>query len=480
MKRTRAGIMIAAVGSGSGKTTITCALLDVLKRKGLCVSAFKCGPDYIDPMFHRKIIGVPSHNLDRFFMGTEQLRGLYDSYTKENGIAVVEGAMGLFDGLGGIREEGSAYEAASILGLPVILIVDAHGMGRSLLPLLAGFLSYDREKRIAGVILNRTSENFYHNIAPVIEDELGLLTLGFMPARKDLVIESRHLGLKLPGEMEGLRTKIRNAAEILEKNVSIAKILKIACGISREETGPPEMSQGGLAYLRPRTPDQGDATVRIGVARDEAFCFYYEENLKLLEQAGAELVFFSPIHGEKLPDNLAGLLIGGGYPELYARELEENAGMRGDVYRACKGGMPFLAECGGFMYLHEALENAEGETYSMCGALPGKCFHAGKLIRFGYIELEEKNGFFLKDGARIKGHEFHYYDSENNGQSCIAQKPVSGQRFECVHANPNQFFGFPHLYYPSCPAFAEHFLEEARAFRKEKTSAKAHMFQSGM
>lgn len=458
------GIMLAAVKSGSGKTTLTCALLESLKENGLNPQAFKCGPDYIDPMFHREVIGVPSHNLDSFFLKEEQLREMYSECMEGKGIAVVEGAMGLFDGFGGISEAGSAYYVAGILQLPILLIVDAHGMGCSILPLLAGFLQYDKEKRIAGVILNKTSEHFYKNIAPLIEGELKLPVLGYLPKKKELTLESRHLGLKMPEEIQNLKKQISQAAKLAEESVSIDKVVgiaELAGNISIPEK--PVLSKGfeteAAVMVNP---------VKIGIASDEAFCFYYEENLKLLEKMGAELVPFSPLYDAKLPEELDGILLGGGYPELYAKQLEQNHSMREAVRAAIKAGMPSLAECGGFMYLHNALENEKGDAYAMCGVVLGKCFYTGKPVRFGYIELEEKEATFLKKEAVIKGHEFHYYDSEDNGQDCIARKPITNRNWECVHSVKNQFWGFPHLYYPSNPDFARHFIEEAKLFQKQK------------
>lgn len=455
------GIMLAAVKSGSGKTTLTCALLELLKEKGLNPQAFKCGPDYIDPMFHREVIGVPSHNLDCFFASKEQLREIYLDSMDGKGMAVVEGAMGLFDGLGGISEEGSAYQVAAILRLPIVLIVDAHGMGRSILPLLAGFLQYDKEKRIAGVLLNKTSGHFYQAIAPVIETELKLPVLGYLPKKKELALESRHLGLKLPEEMEDLKKQICQAAKLVEESVSIEKVVELA---GRAENLP----IAEKAVLSKGLETEVNAVVKIGIARDEAFCFYYEDNLKLLEKMGAELVAFSPLHDTRLPEGLDGIVLGGGYPELYAKQLEQNASMREAVRNAIAAGMPSLAECGGFMYLHHALEDEKGNTYAMCKVVPGKCFYTGKLVRFGYIELEEKEAVFLKKETAIKGHEFHYYDSENNGQDCIAKKAITERSWECVHSEKGYFWGFPHLYYPSNPDFAEHFIREARLFQKQK------------
>lgn len=475
-ERTAPGIMLAAVKSGSGKTTLTCALLRALKDRGLAPCAFKCGPDYIDPMFHREVIGVLSRNLDPFFSEEGQLRDIYLETERDRGIAVVEGAMGLFDGLGGISEAGSAYQVACALDLPILLVVDARGMGRSIVPLLSGFLQYDREKRIAGVILNKTSEQFFRKISAVIEGELNLPALGFLPCRREFEVESRHLGLRLPAEIGELKERLGTAAKTLEQCADVDRILEIAGRGGRFE----RYDQPGLADRVGRTgraDERGPAgkgmpleegRVRIGVARDEAFCFYYEENLRLLEEKGARLVSFSPLHDERLPEDLDGILLGGGYPELYAAQLENNVSMRASVRQAIGRGLPSLAECGGFLYLHETLRDRSGREYAMCGALPGKCFDTGKLVRFGYVELAEQSPIFWKEGAAIKGHEFHYYESENNGGDCLAKKPLTGAQWRCAHETKRSFWGFAHLYYPSNPDFASHWIEEARLYRKER------------
>ena len=214
------GMVLAAPQSGSGKTTITCALLAAMKNRKFAVRAFKSGPDYIDPMFHRQVIGVPSRNLDTFFSGADQIRELYGYDRESFSYSVIEGAMGLYDGLGGTQKEGSAYHLAQTLDLPVVLVLDARGMGRTMVALLAGILQYDRDHRIIGVILNRTSEGFCRTMTPVIEKELGLPVLGCFPVQKNLHLESRHLGLKMPQEMEGLRKQVNQAAEKLEKTAA--------------------------------------------------------------------------------------------------------------------------------------------------------------------------------------------------------------------------------------------------------------------
>lgn len=446
-------IMIAAAKSGSGKTLLTCALLESLKRRKICTAVFKCGPDYIDPMFHKKIIGVPSYNIDSFFSNKEQLRSLFLDNKREADISLLEGVMGLFDGLGGIKEEGSAYHIASILKTPIILVIDVHGMGRSVIPLISGFLKYDREKLICGVILNRTSKNFYETIKPVIEEELGISLFGFYPNRKDIHLKSRHLGLKMPNEIYDLKEQIGKAAECLEASVEVERIIAAAKAAEK------------LDYNKRVTLKHID-TVKIGIAQDDAFCFYYEDNLRLLEEAGAELMPFSPIKDKALPDGICGILLGGGYPELFAKSLSENKKMKIAVRSAINTGIPSIAECGGFMYLHEQIENTQGECYPMCGVLRGKCYDTGKLVRFGYVEIMEKQKYFLQRNASIRGHEFHYYDSTSNGDCCITVKPVSGKEGTCIHEGENYWWGFPHIYYPSCPQFAVHFVMKAKKWKE--------------
>ena len=471
-------IMIAAPKSGSGKTTITCGLLQIFKENGEDISSCKCGPDYIDPMFHRQVLGIPARNLDTFFTGEDGTRKLFLKDRRENEFVVMEGVMGLYDGLGGIREEGSSYHLARVTQTPVILVVDAKGMGKSVIPLIAGFLAYDKAQLIRGVIFNRMSAVYYEILKSLAEEELGIAVLGYFPENKDLQIASRHLGLCMPGELENLQEQIRMTAEKLRETVDISKLLQIAEEAEiledemTEEGAFPKKECGEAAAKESRsTENDGAIHPRIAVARDEAFCFYYEENLRLLEQAGAELVYFSPLHDRALPENVHGLLLGGGYPELYAGQLSENNAMRTAIREAVTSGLPTVAECGGFLYLHTTLTDKEGHSYPMAGVLPGKCFDTGKLVRFGYIELEETVGHFLPLGGRIRAHEFHYYDSEDNGADCTAAKPTTGRSYPCVHAGETQWYGFPHLYYPSCPEFAERFVEKAvqyKQHRKEK------------
>ncbi|MCR5149492.1 MAG: cobyrinate a,c-diamide synthase [Eubacterium sp.] len=444
--------MIAAPGSGSGKTLITCGVISLLKRKGYRPRAFKCGPDYIDPMFHKKALGIPSRNLDTFFTGKDMTRALYQQPEGDyiHDISVVEGVMGLYDGLGGVREEGSSYDLAEKLRIPVILVVDAHGMSRSIIPLVSGFLRYDREHLIKGVFFNRMSEKVYNIISPLVSSELGISSIGYLPTCKELRFDSRHLGLKSPEEIADIEENFDILAQMLDKTLDMSELLRIA---DTAETLP--------KYNYQVEDISGGNKVKIGVARDEAFSFFYEDNIRALQAAGAEIVPFSPIHDDILPEGISGLIFYGGYPELYLKELSRNLNMINSIRGAVRNGMPVIAECGGFMYLHDEVADDKGAVYKLCGIVHGKCENMRRLVRFGYVNIEEKENRFLGRGEVIRGHEFHYYDSTDNGFSCIVSKPVSKSCWDGIKAGPVSWLGFPHIYYPSNLNYVYHFVSEA-------------------
>lgn len=455
-------IMIAAPKSGSGKTTITCALLEALKNRGEQVVSYKCGPDYIDPMFHKQVIGIPSKNLDTFFTGEDTTEELFLKNRTEKDFAVMEGVMGLFDGLGGIREEGSSYHLAKVTETPIVLVIDAKGMGRSVIPMIAGFLAYDKKHLIQGVILNKMSKSYYEIIKPLIEAELRIKVLGYFPEQKDIRIESRHLGLVMPNELTDIQDRLQAVSEELEKTVDLDAIKHIA-EQARELTG----THKGMRIERCVETNGSNRPV-IAVAKDEAFCFYYEDNLLMLQEKGAEIIYFSPLHDAKLPERCDALLIGGGYPELFANELSQNVSMKNTIKQAFNKGMPVVAECGGFMYLHDVIIDKDGVSHTMVGVVPATCEYKGKLVRFGYIEIKEKQSRFLPKGELIKGHEFHYFDSNNNGENCTAVKPTTGREYPCVIVGESFWLGFPHLYYPSNQIFAENFVKKAEKYKKGK------------
>lgn len=438
-------ILLAAPASGSGKTMITCGILQALHDRELQVASFKCGPDYIDPMFHEKVIGVRAGNLDLFFSGEEKLRRLFYNNAGRADVSVVEGVMGYYDGLGANTDEASTYKVARALAAPVVLIVNARGQSLSALATLEGFLRFRPDSGIRGVIFNQMSEHIFLSLKDEVQ-KLGVVPLGFVPRAENMVIESRHLGLVTPDEIADLSDRLRRFGTLLETTLDLDALLALA-------RSAPELPEP-VPEVLPQMPK-----TKIAVARDEAFCFFYRDNLALMERLGAELVFFSPIHDSALPAGTQGMLLTGGYPELYARELSENGPMRDSIAAAVKSGMPCLAECGGFLYLHRELEDMDGNFWPMAGVLDAVAHRTKKLSRFGYITLTANASAALLDaGEQIRGHEFHYFESEDCGDACTAEKPSGARRWQCMHAEGRLLAGFPHLFYESDPRLIEHFL----------------------
>ena len=455
-------IMLAAPKSGSGKTLLTCGLLEVLRRRGLNPIACKCGPDYIDPMFHRYVLGIPGRNLDSFFLPAEGVRKvLVDAVREEQaGIAVLEGVMGYYDGLGGTETSASSWEIAEITDTPAILVLDCKGASLSAAAMASGFLHFRKKSHIAGVILNRVSSMYYERLAAAVEEASGLPVLGYLPESEEYHMESRHLGLFLPGEIDRLRERIGRLADQMEKSIAVDRVLEVAGMLplrienkGKEKAENESMEAESIAKFPACQEQKVTSRVRIGVARDEAFCFYYQENFRLLEQMGAELVYFSPLRDKKIPDRVDGLLFGGGYPENYARELAKNTAMRESIRRSIAAGMPFLAECGGFLYLHRTLEGSDGKHWEMAGVYPFDAYRTNRLRRFGYVRL------LTSSGQEIHGHEFHYWESEDPGTDWEAVKPTGNRSWRCIHEKGGQIGGFPHLYYASCPDFLRKWLD---------------------
>ena len=455
-------IMLAAPKSGSGKTLLTCGLLEVLRRRGLNPIACKCGPDYIDPMFHRYVLGIPGRNLDSFFLPAEGVRKvLVDAVREEQaGIAVLEGVMGYYDGLGGTETSASSWEIAEITDTPAILVLDCKGASLSVAAMASGFLHFRKKSHIAGVILNRVSSMYYERLAAAVEEASGLPVLGYLPESEEYRMESRHLGLFLPGEIDRLRERIGRLADQMEKSIAVDRVLEVAGMLplrienkGKEKAENESMEAESIAKFPACQEQKVTSRVRIGVARDEAFCFYYQEKFRLLEQMGAELVYFSPLRDKKIPDRVDGLLFGGGYPENYARELAKNAAMRESIRRSIAAGMPFLAECGGFLYLHHTLEGSDGKHWEMAGVYPFDAYRTNRLRRFGYVRL------LTSSGQEIHGHEFHYWESEDPGTDWEAVKPTGNRSWRCIHEKGGQIGGFPHLYYASCPDFLRKWLD---------------------
>lgn len=457
-------LMLAAPKSGSGKTMITCGLLQAFVNRGLSCRSFKCGPDYIDPMFHKYVLGIDGGNLDTYFVPKEQAGEQFARLAEGVELSVIEGVMGFYDGVGGNTTQASSYEAACAVDAPVVLILDCRKASLSLAAAVKGFLEYRKDSHIEGVIFNRISPAMAERLKPSVE-ELGVQVFGYLPELAAACLNSRHLGLVLPEEVSGLRENIKELAGELEKTVDVEGLLKLA-----KRARPLKRTEKGISWQK---EDQGVLEkVLVGIARDEAFCFYYQENLELLRQLGAELVPFSPLHEERLPDGIQGLLLGGGYPELYAEALSKNRSMRKAIFQAAEASMPLLAECGGFMYLHEELETREHIVWPMAGVIAGRAFPTDRLSRFGYIEaVSQEDTLFLKENEEIRGHEFHYWDSTAPGSALRAFKPGRNRSWDCAYGQGAMLAGFPHFYYPSNPAFAKRFVEACRSFRRIKKGA---------
>lgn len=449
-------LVLAGTNSGCGKTTVTCAILQALVNRGCSVAAAKCGPDYIDPMFHSRIIGAKSSNLDPFFFDDNMLRYLLAENSCGCELAVIEGVMGYYDGLGLTSTRASTFELAQKTESPVVLVVNARGAALSVLAAIQGFLQFRPESGIQGVILNGCTAMSYGALAAELARRFSIRACGYLPRLPDCALESRHLGLVTAQEVSDLKEKMQRLARAAEQALDFDALMEIA------KSAPP------LSFAPPELPKPG-APVRIGVARDKAFCFFYEDSLALLRKLGAELVDFSPLEAETLPENLQGLYLPGGYPELYAEALSQNKSMRESVRKAVTGGLPCIAECGGFMYLTEAIGD-----FPMAGALKGVCFDTGKLTRFGYVTLTaQKDNLLCRAGETIPAHEFHHWDAEHPGEDFRAEKP-SGRSWPCTHASRTLYAGFPHFHFYANPSFAVRFLDACRKESCHAGTNKAH------
>lgn len=445
-------VLIAATASGVGKTTITCGLLRSLQRRGLRMRACKCGPDFIDPAFHRAVLGIPSCNLDLFLADQRVVCDLVTEGADGVDATLMEGAMGYYDGIAQ-SADASAYDVARVTQTPVVLVVDARGRALSVAAEVMGFLAFRTHSFIAGVLLNHASASYYPHLKQIIERECDVPVIGYAPKLEEVRLPSRHLGLVMAGEVPNLLAKIDALADVLQKTVDIDALLSIARSAPALEAKPKE----SLFAC--------EACPVIAVARDEAFCFYYEESLGLLERMGARLAYFSALRDERLPASAQGLYVGGGYPELHAADLSRNTGMRASVREAIASGMPTIAECGGFLYLHAELEDSEGIAWPMVGTVSARAYRRGRLGRFGYVTLTARRGGLIADaGQSVAAHEFHYWESERPGDAFRAQKPQSPRGWDCAISTPSLYAGFPHLYLNGCPDVAKRFVDACVAF----------------
>ena len=377
-------ILFAGLSSGSGKTAVTCACLRALQKKGISAASFKCGPDYIDPMFHQRVLGIPGENLDLFFADAKTLQRQIACYEQRCKIAVLEGVMGYYDGLGGVSDRDSTWDVACATNTPVILVVRPKGASLTIAAQVQGMLSFRKRNQLAGILLNGCSERMARLLAPMLEEQTGLPVVGFLPYVEDASFESRHLGLVTAQEVGALSEKVDRLADAFLQHVDLEQVLRIAATADSvgenteqkdntvtakgaEKAGAPTdraAASWAADVAEPARQNRRTAVqfsipaarrLRIGIAQDTAFCFYYEENKRALRQQGLELVEFSPMEDKKLPEGICGLYLGGGYPELHAGKLSENSRMRHAIFEAVRHGMPTIAECGGFLYLQKEL-----------------------------------------------------------------------------------------------------------------------------
>ena len=444
-------IIVAGTHSGCGKTTVTLGVMAALCKRGVNVQPFKCGPDFIDPTLHRLVTGKVSRNLDVRMCGAEYVQQLFAGHAPENGISIIEGVMGLFDG-----GNGSAAHLATLLHIPVILVVDVRSAAESVAAVIKGFETLDPRVRVIGVILNRVgSERHQQMIAAAVKKYCRAEIIGAIPRDATITLPSRHLGLHMGTEVHLNQQRL---IELMEQNLDLDRLQELA----REGTAgdnqnvEPETSIGELARHQDLEPVN---SVRLGVAWDEAFCFYYQDNLEMLKEAGAEIVLFSPLHETTLPENLDGLYLGGGYPELHAAALSGNGSMRAAIRAFSTSGKPVYGECGGFMYLTSAITDTEGREYEMVGVYPVAARMQKRLRRLGYRRVEMQTDTVLgRKGAFCYGHEFHYSEIDEMPKGVARGYILDDGRVE-GYLVENTLAGYVHLHWGRTPEAARHFVE---------------------
>lgn len=450
LTKTAPRILLTGTSSGCGKTTITCGLISALRSKIAQISSFKCGPDYIDPIFHQKILEIPSYNLDSFFYDESTLTYLFANRALD--FSVIEGVMGYFDGRTVSSLEGSSYEISKILNIPSILIVNCKGTAHSILPVIQGFLAYQKEHCIQGVILNHISKETFTQLSSLIKEKIPdhVKLVGYIPKLPDnLTFQSRHLGLITPADENSYKNNMAQLGELLSTTLDLDSILEIG-------NAAPKISYETV----PITPIVKD--IHISVAKDPAFSFYYEENLNLLERLGCKLNFFSPTNDKELPENTDGIYLGGGYPELFVKQLSENTTMKSSIYEKLMKNTPCVAECGGFLYLTKEIDG-----FPMVGYVDTQSFRTNKLSTFGYVTLSQEKSSLLGDyDTEIRAHEFHYYQCEENGSDFTVTKP-NGKIWKTGKSTPYFYGGFPHLPFYQNIEVPKNFVQVCQTVKKE-------------
>ena len=445
-------LIIAATQSGSGKTTITTGLLGALQNRGLNVQPYKVGPDYIDTGWHELACGKISHNLDSWLVGADNLKKIFAETSHDADISIVEGVMGLYDG--GRASVSSTAEISKLIDAPVVLVVDAKSMGTSAAAVALGFREFDRSVNLAGVILNRLSSDSHKKIIIDALDTLGIKVFGAIKRNDEFILPERHLGL-VPTTENFAGDVLKKICAAVEEQVDVDALIKLA-----KNSSP-------LEKTSPQSPVPSPY-IKIGVARDAAFSFYYGESLRVLENLGAEIIFFSPLEDEKLPE-VDGLILGGGFPEMFAARLERNKKIRDEIFHATERDLPIFAECGGFMYLMRELVDFDGRRFEMCGAIDGVATMTKKLQTVGYVKAEILSDCAIGHaGEKIRAHEFHFSTAEISGEKifrCVKMR--TGKEYFAGVSKKNLVASYLHIHFAGCPTVAKNFVNACKNFREE-------------
>ncbi len=450
-------LVVAATQSGAGKTTIVTGLLAALRQRGLKVQSFKAGPDYIDPGYHALASGQPAHNLDSWLTPKEILPEILAAEAGDADIAIVEGVMGLYDG--GRQGISSTAEIAKTIKAPVLLVIDAKSMGASAAAIAKGFRDYDASVQLAGVILNRLGSDTHEAMIREAMAGIDMPVYGALRRNDDLKMPERHLGL-VPVEENKERELIERMGQAVTSQVDLDGLLTLACGAAQLDAGKRAL------------PGEGSYSCRIGVAEDEAFSFYYPASLEVLKKLGAEIVPFSPLRDKRLPE-ADGLFIGGGFPEMFAGQLAANTSMRQEIKQAAEDGMPILAECGGYMYLMEALQDFAGKVHPMARVFSGQAVMTEKLQMVGYVEAELQQDCLLgKAGTKLKGHEFHFSKESApiraDSAPFVFRKLRNNREYAAGQQMQNVLGSYLHLHFAGCPEAAESFVRQCAAYREKR------------
>lgn len=458
-------LVFAGTQSGVGKTTLSLGVMGALGRMGLSVKPFKVGPDYIDPQFHSFVTGSPSRNLDSYLLEEDILKGLFIRGCEEGDIAVIEGVMGLFDGFGNKSDTGSTAHVAKLLRAPVILIINGSGVSTSAAAMVLGYQHFDPNVNIKGVIINQVSgEKHYKLLKEAIEGKTGIKCFGYLNSNSDIQLKSRHLGLIPTQEVGDLKEKLNRAIDMVEETIDLKGLLETAYKAEK-------LSTTDLITVSLKEP------ISIAYAYDKAFNFYYQDNLDLLRDAGVNLIPFSPMESRELPTKLHGIYIGGGFPEVFAGELERNAGIRRQILSLAIDGIPIFAECGGYMYLTKGIRDLHGKEHEMVGILEGKAVMTNRLQRFGYNNVTILDNCCIGQGVEIKGHEFHravveaplenplYHVRKLKDEELVAEWHCGQTKYNCIA-------GFPHFHFYSNLNFIKDFLNRCIEYKHKQGGCK--------